>query len=148
MRPGLAALAGTAALGCLTLFGAGPATAAEAPEAPPEQTTKLRIINVKLNGNQVKRGEALKVQVVLKNTGDSEAKKVEVCARVPKNKRKGIKAKPRCKSPGKIDPGAKRRLNFRLKITPRLKGKTVVTFRAASANAGKAKSTLQFNAPK
>lgn len=106
VRPGLVTFAGFVALCCLALLGAKPAQAADT-----ESTTELKIVDVRFIGKVVKRGEALKVEVVLKNTGDVRAKTVKICARVPKNAKRRSRrsplqiagqARPRAKAEGEL----------------------------------------------
>jgi len=90
-------------------------------KAPAKPAAKLKIAKARVKPGKVKRGKAAKVSVTVKNTGDAVATRAKVCVKVPGKAKKGVKAKPACRSLGKLAAGKSRTVGFKLKTTRKAK---------------------------
>lgn len=87
---------------------------------------------------------AINVRAVVRNTGDSEADALRVCARAPKRLARLRPAK--CVRVNSLEVGERKRIAFKLKPRPKARGKRLnvrITVQASDAGKATGKSTLR-----
>lgn len=120
-------------------------TQGEAPTCvpiPEPKVAKLKLHSVRLVSPRKRgAGRQAAIRVLLQNTGTGELRRVKVCAKVPKRKRRMIKT-PRCRKFSSIKPGSVREFTIRARSTRKARGKVRIRVKVTSANGGKAVKTV------
>jgi len=114
----------------------------EVSAAPPKPVAKLKLVKLSPKAKKIKRGKSVTVKATFKNVGTAAATKAKACVAIPKKARKGIKAKPACKSLGTIAIGKTKTAAVRLKTTKKAKAKTVVAITATASDKSKATARM------
>jgi PKD repeat protein len=139
------ASAGTANVTAVDGAGNTATASVEISKAPPKPVAKLKIVKAKVKPGKVKRGKAAKLSVTVKNTGTAGATGAKVCVKVPGKAKKGLKAKPACRTIGKLAAGKTRTATIKLKTTKKAKAKVKpqVVFSAKGVKTVKKTVTLK-----
>jgi PKD repeat protein len=137
--------AGTANVTAVDGAGNTATASVEIGKAPPKPVAKLKIVKAKVKPGKVKRGKAAKLSVTVKNTGTAGATGAKICVKVPGKAKKGVKAKPACRTIGKLAAGKTRTATIKLKTTRKAKAKVKpkVVFSAKGVKTVKKTVTLK-----
>ncbi|HTU14255.1 MAG TPA: PKD domain-containing protein [Solirubrobacterales bacterium] len=114
----------------------------EVSAAPPKPVAKLKLVKLSPKAKKIRRGRSVLVKATFKNVGTTDATKAKACAAIPRKARKGIKAKPACRSLGTIAVGKTKTAAIRLKTTGKAKAKTVVAITATASDSSKATARM------
>ncbi len=101
----------------------------------PAGEPKLGNLKITPKSRKAKRGRKAKFKVKVKNIGDAKAKKLKICAKVPKK----LLKKPSCRKPGNPEAGKSKTATFRIKVKKNAKKgkKPKVTFTATATGVKK-----------
>lgn len=113
-------------------------------QAPPKPVAKLKVTKAKVKPAKVKRGKVAKLSVTVKNTGNATATGAKVCVKLTGKAKKSAKAKPACRSLGKIAAGKTRTAVIKLKTTRKAKAKVKVQITASAKGVKAAKKAATF----
>lgn len=117
---------------------AGSATQASAP-------VNVKAAKVQLKTKKkakAKAGGVATFKIKATNQGDLKSKNARVCVKVPKKAAKDLKAKPKCKSLGKIKGKGKDSAKLRIKVGPNAAGTYKVTFQVKGSPGKAAKAKI------